>query len=130
MATREENLKKINSELEMLSDEELEQVVGGGTRQLCGDNDLMIMLGLSHYEGTIFWDGDNTWSNCSEKVEKGWKEVGILCCSAFGAGNNRYFIGTEEITRKKAFVHALKSQGWTTQKILHEFDFDSVKGSW
>ena len=29
MATREENLKKINAELEQLSDEELDQVVGG-----------------------------------------------------------------------------------------------------
>ena len=29
MATREENLKKINAELEKLSDEELEQVAGG-----------------------------------------------------------------------------------------------------
>ena len=31
MATREENLKKINDELEMLSDEELERVAGGFT---------------------------------------------------------------------------------------------------
>lgn len=29
MATREENLKKINSELERMSDEQLEQVAGG-----------------------------------------------------------------------------------------------------
>ena len=29
MATREENIKKINEELEQLSDEELEQVAGG-----------------------------------------------------------------------------------------------------
>ena len=29
MATREENLKKINAELEKLSDEELEKVAGG-----------------------------------------------------------------------------------------------------
>ena len=29
MATREENLKKINDELEKLSDEELDQVAGG-----------------------------------------------------------------------------------------------------
>lgn len=30
MANREENLKKINDELEQLSDEELEKVSGGG----------------------------------------------------------------------------------------------------
>ena len=30
MANREENLKKINAELEQLSDEELEKVAGGG----------------------------------------------------------------------------------------------------
>ena len=30
MANREENLKKINEELEKLSDEQLEQVAGGG----------------------------------------------------------------------------------------------------
>ena len=29
MATREENLKKINDELELMSDEELEKVAGG-----------------------------------------------------------------------------------------------------
>lgn len=29
MATREENLKKINDELEKLSDEQLEQIAGG-----------------------------------------------------------------------------------------------------
>ncbi len=30
MATREENIKKINEELEKLDDEQLEQVAGGG----------------------------------------------------------------------------------------------------
>ena len=35
MATREENLKKINAELEQLSDEELEQVVGGACKLYC-----------------------------------------------------------------------------------------------
>ena len=32
MATRDENLKKINAELEQLSDDELEQVAGGSIR--------------------------------------------------------------------------------------------------
>ena len=41
MANREENLKKINAELEMLSDEELEQVAGGNKRRL-----LMILTSL------------------------------------------------------------------------------------
>ncbi len=36
MATREENIKKINDELEKLSDEELEQVAGGDELVLDG----------------------------------------------------------------------------------------------
>ena len=40
MATREENLKKINAELEQLSDEELDNVAGGYT----GDADYVKLL--------------------------------------------------------------------------------------
>ena len=38
---REENLKKINAELEKLSDEELEQVAGGNIGQTAEDKDLL-----------------------------------------------------------------------------------------
>ena len=38
VATREENLKKINEELEKLSDEELEQVAGGMIDLWCVQN--------------------------------------------------------------------------------------------
>ena len=38
---REENLKKINDELEKLSDEELEQVAGGNIGQTAEDKDLL-----------------------------------------------------------------------------------------
>ena len=38
MATREENLKKINDELEKLSDEELEKVAGGFYARSNGGN--------------------------------------------------------------------------------------------
>ncbi len=34
MATREENIKKINEELEKLDDEQLEQVAGGAPRRM------------------------------------------------------------------------------------------------
>ena len=37
MATREENLKKINDELEQLSDEELDAVAGGSSK--CPEED-------------------------------------------------------------------------------------------
>ena len=37
MTTREENLKKINDELEKLTDEELEQVAGGSWMESVGD---------------------------------------------------------------------------------------------
>jgi len=37
MATREENIKKINAELEKLSDEELDKVAGGSWGQSVGD---------------------------------------------------------------------------------------------
>lgn len=36
MANREENLKKINDELEKLSDEELDKVAGGGWLDMIG----------------------------------------------------------------------------------------------
>ncbi len=42
MATREENLKKINDELEKLDDEQLEQVAGGlGWNILRGKNQII-----------------------------------------------------------------------------------------
>lgn len=46
MATREENLKKINDELEKLSDEQLEQVTGGSTRQTDKDRRFFNILGI------------------------------------------------------------------------------------
>ena len=46
MATREENLKKINDELEKLDDEQLEQVAGG----LMPQNGLRMIQGQSRNE--------------------------------------------------------------------------------
>ena len=40
MATREENLKKINEELEKLDDEELEKIAGGMLVRQMPDSDL------------------------------------------------------------------------------------------
>ncbi|MBR0260686.1 MAG: hypothetical protein IJQ85_02720, partial [Selenomonadaceae bacterium] len=46
MATREENLKKINDELELMSDEELEQVAGGTYNNTAADSRALNELGL------------------------------------------------------------------------------------
>ena len=46
MATREENLKKINAELEQLSDDELEKVAGG----LMPQNGLRVIQGQRRNE--------------------------------------------------------------------------------
>ena len=46
MATREENLKKINTKLEQLSDEELEKIAGGTRIETFGDGFLLCDRGL------------------------------------------------------------------------------------
>jgi hypothetical protein len=46
MATRAENLKKINDELEKLSDEELEQVAGGTRLETFADGNELYKRGL------------------------------------------------------------------------------------
>ena len=54
MATREDKIKKINAELEQLTDDELEQVAGGTIGQTAGDSKILYDYGLMdrHY-GTI-----------------------------------------------------------------------------
>ena len=52
MATREENLKKINAELEQMSDEELEQVAGGTYNETAADSRFLNDLaGLTDHYG-------------------------------------------------------------------------------
>ena len=114
---------------EVLDDEKLEQVSGGGPRQTCGDNDLMIMLGLTHYDGTMMVNisGDDA----GIIVKKGWAQVGIrMVPGATIFDDNKYFLGINKLSRKEAFIHALKESGWSDDKILDKFDFDSVKGDW
>ena len=58
MANREENLKKINAELEMLSDEELEGVAGGSFGQTRVDSKFLYNHGLTgtwHDKDTFLW---------------------------------------------------------------------------
>ncbi len=53
METREENIKKINAELEKLSDEELEKVTGGKTGKLV-DFDSISGIGTEFHPNKLF----------------------------------------------------------------------------
>ena len=103
MSNREENLKKIHAELEMLSDEELEQVAGGTIGQTAGDSKILYDYGLMnrHY-GTIpvlFY-----WKSKSAEVDAGWAKAGITCVTA-PLASNRYFLNGKEISRREAYDH-------------------------
>ena len=63
MATREENIKKINDELEKLSDKELEQVAGGAYDQTAD---------FKWYNNVY-----NTYSLNSRKISQEMTEAGL-----------------------------------------------------
>ena len=53
MATRDENLKKINDELEKMSDEELDQVAGGTKMETWRDSDALVKRGFLTHEQSL-----------------------------------------------------------------------------
>jgi len=103
MANREENLKKINEKLEMMSDEELESVAGGTIGQTAGDSKILYDYGLmDKYYGTIpvmFY-----WKSKSAEVDAGWAKAGITCVTK-PFGSNQYFLDGKEISRGDAYDH-------------------------
>jgi len=101
MATREEHIKKINAELELLSDEELDKVVGGLLGETAEDSEILYDYGLiDDWHGELHvmfhWDSD------SKAVDAGWSKAGITSVTSPFNGN-RYFVGGKEITREEAF---------------------------
>lgn len=103
MATREENLKKINDELEKLSDDELEQVAGGNDGWTAVDSTILYAYGLvDDYHG-YFHTGLH-WKSDSAAVDSGWAKAGITSVTK-PWGDNQYFMGGEEITRDQAITH-------------------------
>ena len=106
MATREENLKKINDELEIMSDEELEQVAGGRFDETTFDSHLLYDYGIVsewHDEGLLFH-----WKSHSAEVDAGWSKAGITCVTK-PFSKNQYFAGSKEISRDEA-VKILKQK--------------------
>ena len=103
MATREENLKKINDQLEQLSDEDLDNVAGGSVGQTADDSQILYKYGLvsdwHRFTGTLF-----KWKSVSSEVDSGWAKAGITCVTK-PMSDNQYFLNGKEITRAEAIAH-------------------------
>ena len=104
MSKREENLKKINSELEKLSDEELEGVAGGNFGETRVDSKILYNHGLmdTSYTGleVMF-----SWVSVSSKVDAAWAKIGITCVTKPWLSSNQYFKDGKEITRDEAIKY-------------------------
>ena len=103
MTTREENLKKINAELEKLSDEELEQIAGGNITQTADDSQFLYKHGLVDdwhgTPGTTF-----KWGTVSKEVDDAWAKAGITCVTTpVPWKNNLYFKDGKPISRAEAY---------------------------
>lgn len=116
MTNREENLKKINDKLEMLSDEQLEQVAGGVIAQTSDDSQFLYDYGLVddwHSQTTMTFH----WDSYSKAVDAGWAKAGITSVTSPWVAN-RYYINGKEISRGEAFD--IVSKKFT--KIHDEYD--------
>jgi len=119
MATREENLKKINAALEQLSDEQLERVAGGTTSEMADDSRF-----LNSLNGSCDRYGEWRIRNQShgEEITKAWATVGVKAelhsGYIFGEGEpNKYFINGRQVTQEEARQHAMKVTGhYMTEK--------------
>lgn len=113
MANREENLKKINASLELLSDEELDQVAGGNYDECVAD-----MNFLRQCEVDV-GDYDPDYDLLFLRVEEAWAKVGIKCSAwdmdyNVSVYKNKYYLDGKEISREEAIEHAKKVTNFYT----------------
>ena len=104
MATREENLKKINTELEKLTDEELDGVAGGTYNNTAADTRALHKMGFdieSRSAGDCFWMPTN--NDAQKDVAKIFNKFGVSVDQSWGATSNKYYHNGNEITRQQAF---------------------------
>ena len=115
MANREENLKKINLELEKMSDEELDNVAGGSVYEMADDSRFLNSLNGStnRYGATRMWFDT---AKQGDKLKAAWAELGIEMeysggLNYFGMSCNTYKLNGKEITQEEARQHAMEVTG-------------------
>ncbi|MBO4401224.1 MAG: hypothetical protein J5809_05205 [Selenomonadaceae bacterium] len=119
MATREENLKKINEELEklddeqleQLSDEELDKVAGGTLREIADDSRFLNVLlnGTTQYHKCDRYSRARIFFNPSvqDDVIEAWKSLGVELRNSSIVGNE-YIIDGFYVSQSEAWNHAGK----------------------
>ena len=103
MATREENLKKINDELEQLSDEELENVAGGTIKEMEEDAERFRSLNIPIYVekgGSGMMEYESLTVSLAVEFEK--QGVNYRYSSS---NPNQYFIDGKQVSRDEAWKH-------------------------
>ena len=103
MSNREENLKKISDELEMMSDEELEKIAGGTFEETAEDSQLLYKHGLlDNWHGVLGMTF--RWGTFSKEVDSGWAKAGITCVTTPNPlKDNLYFKDGKPISRAEAY---------------------------
>ena len=104
---------------EMLTDEQLDNVVGGGTAQTMGDFKFLRAMKYIHRVTETPFGFILGWKLNSPKVDEGWSKAGVTCCTVFGSGDNKYWIGGKEVSRKEAFAHVLRQKGYSEDAIVN-----------
>ena len=123
MATREENLKKINDTLEQMSDDELEKVSGGSCYEMADDSRFLNSLNgsVNRYGATKMYFHTGSYG---EELKAAWANLGIkmeYCgdLNLFDNPNsrNKYELNGKQITQEEARQHAMKVTGhYITEK--------------
>ena len=112
MATREENIKKIDAELEAMSDEELEQVAGGTYNNTAADSRALNELGFNisgRSAGETFWMP--TFNKTADEVANIFSKYGVSVDQSWGAKDNVYKYEGKTISRQEAFQIVSKAVG-------------------
>ena len=69
-----------------MSDEELDNVAGGGTRPTRGDNDFLAAMGYSRGTSDFLF----RWEENAAAVDSAWSKAGVTSVTKFGCPDNLY----------------------------------------
>ena len=116
---------------EILSDEELDQVVGGNYSETAGDSEFLNMYGLcgKYTRNDILFDEG---TSQEEDVKAGWAKVGVdfhYHGNPFDCGNhnNEYYISGNKVSREEAYEH-VRSQANALKLITKNALLNTLKG--